>query len=105
MTLGDLCQRFLDIRFRIHTIELCRLNDAEGGKVRLVARRHQVSESLLYIWRSARKAAAVAMGASENVEFTPVGVIEGHAPRGPVMLALQTPEPAPQSLSAEAKPD
>jgi len=49
--------------------------DAEGGKVRLVARRHQISESLLYNWRSARKAAAVAMGAPENVEFLPVGVI------------------------------
>ena len=33
--------------------------DAAGGKVRLVARRHQISESLLYNWRSARKAAAV----------------------------------------------
>ena len=38
--------------------------DAEGGKVRLVARRHQISESLLYNWRSARKAAAMAMGVS-----------------------------------------
>ena len=36
--------------------------DAEGGKVRLVARRHNISESLLYNWRSARKAAALAMG-------------------------------------------
>jgi transposase len=41
--------------------------DAEGGKVRLVARRHRISESLLYNWRSARKAAAVAMGATETV--------------------------------------
>jgi hypothetical protein len=44
---------------------------AEGGKVRLVARRHQISESLLYNWRSARKSAAVALGAPENVEFMP----------------------------------
>jgi hypothetical protein len=51
--------------------------DAEGGKVRLVARRHRVWESLLYNWRSARKAAAVAMGAAENVEFIPAGIIEG----------------------------
>ena len=49
--------------------------DAEGGKVRLVARRRQISESLLYNWRSARKAAAVAMGAPENTEFIPVGII------------------------------
>ncbi len=61
--------------------------DAEGGKVRLVAQRHQMSESLLYNWRSARKAAAVAMGAPENVEFVPIGVIDGSAARGPAMLA------------------
>ena len=54
--------------------------DAEGGKVRLVARRHNISESLLYNWRSARKAAAMAMGAPEDVEFVPVGVVEGRAP-------------------------
>jgi len=77
--------------------------DAEGGKVQLVGRRHQISESLLYNWRSARKAAAVAMGASENVEFIPVGVIERPATGGPAMLALPTPEPAPQSPSAEGK--
>lgn len=61
--------------------------DAEGGKVRLVARRHGISESLLYNWRSARKAAAVAMGAAENVEFIAVGVVEGKPPRGPASLA------------------
>ena len=43
--------------------------DAAGGKVRLVARRHRISESVLYNWRSARKAAAVAMGAPEDVEL------------------------------------
>jgi hypothetical protein len=53
--------------------------DAEGGKVRLVARRHQISESLLYNWRSARKASAVAMGAAESVEFLQIGLIEGPA--------------------------
>ena len=66
--------------------------DAEGGKVRLVARWHRISESLLYNWRSARKSAAVAMGAPENGELIPVGVIEGPAARGPVMLALPTPD-------------
>jgi transposase len=78
--------------------------DSEGGKVRLVARRHQISESLLYNWRSARKAAAVAMGAPENVSFIPVGVIGAPAARGPSMLALPTPELTPQSASAEGKP-
>ncbi len=33
--------------------------DADGSKVRLGARRRGVSESLIYIWRLARKAAAV----------------------------------------------
>ncbi len=69
--------------------------DAEGGKVRLVARRHGMSESLLYNWRSARKAAAVAMGATETVQFIPIGLIE--APSAPV-----TPEPEPAQQPAAA---
>jgi transposase len=78
--------------------------DAEGGKVRLVAWRHQVSESLLYNWRSARKAAAVAIGAPENVEFLPVGVINGARPSSPPMLSPPCPEPAPQQpLPAKGK--
>jgi transposase-like protein len=32
--------------------------EAEGGKVRVVARRHRISESVSYNWRAARKAAA-----------------------------------------------
>ena len=66
--------------------------EAEGGKVRLVARRHRVSESLLYNWRSAWKAAAAAaIGSSEAVEFVPLGVF-GEANNGaPSML----PPPAP----------
>jgi transposase len=66
--------------------------DAEGGKVRLVAQRHGISESLLYNWRAARKAAAIAAGASEDVAFVPVGMVEDKAPRGPALLA--PPEPA-----------
>jgi transposase len=76
--------------------------DAEGGKVRLVARRRQISESLLYNWRSARKAAAVAMGAPENAEFIPVGIIEGPATCGPPMLAL--PSLAYQSQVPTSRP-
>ena len=75
--------------------------DAEGGKVRLVARRHQISESLLYNWRSARKAAAVAMGAAEDVEFVPVGVVEGRRSNRSALLAAPDPEPLPQPPSAE----
>jgi transposase len=49
--------------------------EAEGGKVKLVARRHRVSESLLYNWRSAWKAAAAAVGPSGSVEFVPLGYL------------------------------
>jgi transposase len=69
--------------------------DAEGGKVRLVARRHGISESLLYNWRSARKAGAVAMGATETVQFIPIGLIEGPS-------AAVTPEPEPVQQPAAA---
>jgi transposase len=55
--------------------------EAEGGKVKLVARRHRVSESLLYNWRSAWKAAAAAaVGPSGSVEFVPLGVFGNATP-------------------------
>jgi len=80
--------------------------DAEGGKVRLVARRHGISESVLYNWRSARKAAAVAMGAPENVTLIPAGIIEGPISRSPPMLTSPESEPEPeaagQSLASTA---
>jgi transposase len=76
---------------------------AAGGKVRLVARRHGISESLLYNWRSARKAAAVAMGASPEIAFIPIGVVEATAPRGPALLAPADLEPTPQPPSAGGK--
>ena len=41
----------------------------EGGKVAAVARRHGISESLLYNWRSAWKSAASAVSAAESVAF------------------------------------
>ena len=73
--------------------------DAEGGKVRMVARRHGVSESLLYNWRSARKAAALTAGAPETVQFVPIGLIEGPASCSAVRSSssTQVPEPAPQA--------
>jgi len=49
--------------------------DAEGGKVTVVARRHRIPESVLYNWRSARKAAA--MDAPGGVDFVPLGVFGG----------------------------
>jgi transposase len=61
--------------------------EAEGGKVELVARRHRVSESLLYNWRSAWKAAAAAaVGPSGSVEFVPLGVFGGAGNAAPPML-------------------
>jgi len=77
--------------------------DAAGGKVRLVARRHRISESVLYNWRSARKAAAVAMGAPENVGFIPVGLIEGPASAGSALPALPDPEHAHRLPAAACK--
>jgi transposase len=50
--------------------------EAEGGKVRLVARRHRISESLLYNWRSAWKAASATIGSSGVVTFVPVSVLD-----------------------------
>ena len=76
--------------------------DAEGGKVRLVARRHNISESLLYNWRSARKAAAIAMGAPENVEFIPAGIIEGPASRAMSVVVPASAEPEAESVPATA---
>src|ERR1700761_789781 len=49
--------------------------DAEGGRVTLVARRHRISESLLYNWRSARKAAIAATQGIEPPEFLQLGVV------------------------------
>jgi transposase len=37
--------------------------EAEGSKVRVIARRHRISESVLYNWRAALKAAATMMPA------------------------------------------
>jgi transposase-like protein len=65
--------------------------EAEGGKVKLIARRHQVSESLLYNWRSAWKAAAsAAVGPSGAVEIVPLGVLSETNKEAPAML------PAPE---------
>jgi transposase len=60
--------------------------EAEGGKVKLVARRHRMSESLLYNWRSAWKAAAAAAGPSGSVQFVPLGVFGEAGNEAPAML-------------------
>lgn len=52
--------------------------EAEGGRVTVVARRHRISESLLYNWRSAWRM-AVSMHRPDPVEFMPIGVIGSDA--------------------------
>lgn len=61
--------------------------DASGGKVAVVARRHGMSESVLYNWRSARKAASAAMGEASGLDFVPLGVIAGMPSVGSAMAA------------------
>jgi transposase len=66
--------------------------EAEGGKVVVVARRHGISESLLYNWRSARKATVAAMcAAAAPVEFVPLGIF-GPDPNGERRPQLVPPE-------------
>lgn len=66
--------------------------EAEGGCVSVVARRHGISDSLLYNWRSAWKAAA-AMRVVGSVEFVPVGII-GPASGDPTPAASEPPLPS-----------
>jgi len=68
--------------------------EAEGGKVAVVARRRQVSESLLYNWRSAWKTAAALTQTPGPVEFVPLGVFGRADDEGPAMLAAPLDVPA-----------
>jgi transposase len=74
--------------------------EAEGGKVKRVAQRHRISESLLYNWRAAWKAAAAA-GSSAAVEFVPLGVVGEAASATPARLP--PPEPPLSQQRAEAR--
>jgi hypothetical protein len=67
--------------------------EAEGGKVTIVARRHRISESVLYNWRAAWKAAAAVMQAPVAAPFIPLGVLGGSSHRDAAMLAPPEPEP------------
>jgi transposase len=70
--------------------------EAEGGKVTVVARRHRISESVLYNWRAAWKAAAAAMQVPVAAPFIPLGVFGGSGHRDTAMLAQpQPPRPEP----------
>jgi transposase len=54
----------------------------------VIARRHGISNSLLYNWRSAWKAAA-SLRARGSVEFLPIGMIGGASDAEPRLLAAQ----------------
>ena len=49
--------------------------EAEGGQVSVVARRHGISASLLYNWRSACKAALAVRAGARPAEFVQIGVV------------------------------
>lgn len=76
--------------------------DASGGKVAVVARRHGMSESVLYNWRSARKAASAVAGEAHCLDFIPLGVVAGTPRTGPAMLAPPEPTGSPSSRSQRA---
>lgn len=62
--------------------------DEDGVSVRQVAKRHEIAESLIYNWRSARRQAAAIV--SEALEFIPYGAIITTEP------ATAPPLPEPQ---------
>jgi len=64
--------------------------EAAGGRVAMVARRHGLSESLLYNWRSVAKA-ALPPHVAEPMEFRPIGVIGRTNEAAPALLVA--PEP------------
>jgi transposase len=63
--------------------------EAAGGRVSLVARRHGISKSLLYNWRSAWRAALAARGSLAtppgSAEFIQLGVVADTANAGSAM--------------------
>ena len=64
----------------------------------MVARRHGISESLLYNWRSAWKAAACAVSASEPMGFVRLGVVgEASGERRPLLVPPEPERPAQAS--------
>ena len=80
--------------------------EAEGGQVSVVARRHGVSTSLLYNWRSAWKAAALAARATavRPAEFVQLGVVadaSGESSTVPMGVGTVCPRGAGLALAAE----
>ena len=65
--------------------------EAAGGRVAMVARRHGLSESLLYNWRSVAKA-ALPPHVAEPMEFRPIGVIGRTNEAAPALLVAPEPQ-------------
>jgi transposase len=60
--------------------------EAEGGRVSAVARRHRISKSLLYNWRSAWKAAVLMARASAPAAgFVQLGVVADASGQSPAV--------------------
>jgi transposase len=74
--------------------------EAEGGRVSVVARRHGLSESLLYNWRSAWKTAS-ATSKAEPVEFVSLGVIGRASDARPALLTAPEPPASPKCSREE----
>ena len=78
--------------------------EAEGGQVTAVARRHGISASLLYNWRSAWKAAALTVRgtAVRRAEFVQLGVVadaSGDSPTAPLATGVVCPRGAGLTLA------
>lgn len=76
---------------------------AENGRVVDVARRHRISPSLLYNWRSALKCAAATTQAATGLTFVPLGVVGDAGTTPPAALSLSTFGPPPAAASGNNK--
>jgi transposase len=74
--------------------------EAEGGKVVVVARRHRMSESLLYNWRAAWKAAEAARTRAP-LSFVPIGMLDRVQDEVTVPLCADS-EPQPATSTSRA---
>ena len=67
--------------------------DAPGTNVAAIARKHGIARSVVYNWRSARRAQAItAIPGAGPVDFIPIGVVgEGHGVTSPEPLSVPAP--------------
>jgi transposase len=68
---------------------------AEEGNVAVVARRHRISPSLLYNWRSAAKSAAAMTQATAGLTFVPLRVLDNGAATAAAERSPSASEPLP----------